>query len=249
MILYFTGTGNSKYAAERLAELLDDELISINDKIRAKDKSALTSEKPWVIVVPTYAWQIPKIVEEWIAETELKGSKKVYLVMTCGESTGAAEMMTGILFDYLDMDFCGCEKIVMPDNYFIMFEPPTQEKIKSLLREAETRFEPIAERIRSGEKFDRKKISLLDKIYSIPVNALFYKISVKAKPFYATEKCVSCGHCEKVCPLNNIKLTDGKPVWGKECTHCMACICTCPKEAIEYGKKTQGKVRYRFPAK
>ena len=247
MILYFSGTGNSKYAAERLAELLDDETVSLNDKIRANDKSVLSSEKPWVIVVPTYAWKIPKIVEEWLAETELEGNKKVYLVMTCGDGTGAAEMLAEILFDYKEMEFCGCEKIVMPDNYFIMFEPPTQEKIKTLLREAETRFEPIAERIRSGEKFDRKKSSLLDKIYSIPVNALFYKISVKSKPFYATENCVSCGHCEKVCPLNNIKLTDGKPVWGKDCTHCMACICTCPKEAIEYGKKTQGKVRYRFP--
>ena len=39
------------------------------------------------------------------------------------------------------------------------------------------------------------------------------------------------------CPLNNIRLENGKPVWGKHCTHCMACICDCPKEAIEYIEK------------
>jgi epoxyqueuosine reductase QueG len=48
--------------------------------------------------------------------------------------------------------------------------------------------------------------------------------------------------------LNNIRLENGKPVWGKNCTHCMACICYCPKEAIEYGKKSKGKPRYHFEA-
>ena len=51
-----------------------------------------------------------------------------------------------------------------------------------------------------------------------------------------------------VCPLNNIRLENGKPVWGKNCTHCMACICYCPKEAIEYGQKSKGKPRYHFEA-
>nr|WP_264291386.1 MULTISPECIES: hypothetical protein [unclassified Dorea] len=30
------------------------------------------------------------------------------------------------------------------------------------------------------------------------------------------------------------------------CTHCMACICYCPAEAIEYGKKSVGKPRYHL---
>jgi len=51
----------------------------------------------------------------------------------------------------------------------------------------------------------------------------------------------------KECPLNNIHLKENKPVWDKECTHCMACICKCPTEAIEYGKNSVGKVRYQCP--
>ncbi|WP_408610337.1 EFR1 family ferrodoxin [Lacrimispora sphenoides] len=54
-------------------------------------------------------------------------------------------------------------------------------------------------------------------------------------------KHLSCGKCAELCPLNNIILTDGKPVWGNHCTHCMACLHRCPTEAIEYKKKTQGK--------
>ena len=59
-----------------------------------------------------------------------------------------------------------------------------------------------------------------------------------------TSQCTGCGKCVERCPLNNIKLSNKKPVWGKNCTHCMACIAGCPNEAIEYGKKTQGKPRY-----
>ena len=48
-------------------------------------------------------------------------------------------------------------------------------------------------------------------------------------------------------PLGNIKLADGKPVWGDRCTHCMACISRCPKEAIEYGTHSRGLPRYLCP--
>ena len=71
-----------------------------------------------------------------------------------------------------------------------------------------------------------------------------YSVMISAKNFRVTEKCNGCGKCEQRCPLNNVKLTNGKPVWGKKCTHCMACIAGCPAEAIEYGKKTVGKPRY-----
>ena len=57
-------------------------------------------------------------------------------------------------------------------------------------------------------------------------------------------KCISCGKCVNVCPLNNIHMENGKPVWNNECTHCMACICRCPKEAIEYGEHSKGLPRY-----
>ena len=87
----------------------------------------------------------------------------------------------------------------------------------------------------------------MDKLKSGPVNALFYRFNVKAKPFHVAGSCVSCGKCAAACPLGNIRMEQGLPVWGKRCTHCMACICGCPTGAIEYGKVSQGKPRYQYP--
>ena len=46
--------------------------------------------------------------------------------------------------------------------------------------------------------------------------------------------------------LNNISLSEGRPAWADECSHCMACYANCPTGAIEYGDITVGKPRYRF---
>ena len=73
---------------------------------------------------------------------------------------------------------------------------------------------------------------------------MYYKHFMPAKPFRVTDGCIHCGKCAASCPMNNITLQEGSPVWGDSCTHCMACINLCPKQAIEYGKKSVGKPRY-----
>ena len=79
------------------------------------------------------------------------------------------------------------------------------------------------------------------------VNKTFYKIFVTDKKYFTKESCVGCGKCEAVCPLANIRMGDGHPQWGGNCTQCMACICGCPTQAIEYGKRSRGKTRYQCP--
>lgn len=61
MILYFSGTGNSKYVAQRMAEALDQSLLSMNDRIRSHDTSPVEADERLVIVTPTYAWRIPRL--------------------------------------------------------------------------------------------------------------------------------------------------------------------------------------------
>ena len=63
MILYFSGTGNSAYVARQLGELLQEETIDVFARIRDKDTTALQAGRPWIVVCPTYAWRIPRILD------------------------------------------------------------------------------------------------------------------------------------------------------------------------------------------
>ena len=80
----------------------------------------------------------------------------------------------------------------------------------------------------------------------MPFNPVWCKYKFTTKDFFYTDKCIGCGKCVKLCPLNNVTLQAGKPVWGDNCTHCMACIGNCPTQAIEYGEITKTKEQYNF---
>ena len=77
------------------------------------------------------------------------------------------------------------------------------------------------------------------------IRPLFYAIMTD-KGFYTTPDCDHCGLCEKLCPLKNISLQDGKPKWHSHCTQCMSCYHHCPKNAIQFRKLTLGKGQYYF---
>lgn len=244
MILYFSGTGNSEYTAKRIGKEIDDEVFNLFDKIRNRDFSDMHSERPWVVSVPTYAWRIPRIVEKWLENTRLKGNKDIYFVMTCGGSIGNAGKYLEKLCAEKKMNYCGCAGIVMPENYIALFSTPTEESALQIIEQAERIINDTAHVIKSCDKLVQSNISFGDKMNSGIVNGIFYPMFVHAKKFYATDACISCGKCAAVCPLNNVRLENGKPVWGGNCTHCMACICRCPKEAVEYGKHSHGLPRY-----
>ena len=48
-----------------------------------------------------------------------------------------------------------------------------------------------------------------------------------------TDKCVSCGKCKKVCPMDvDVTNNSRKRINGTECILCFECIDECPKKAL-----------------
>lgn len=249
MILLFTGTGNSAYIAGRIAQVTGQWVINMNEKIKARDYRRIECDEKLIIVVPTYAWRIPRIVDEWIRATEFAGAKSVWFVMNCGDQIGNAPKYNQKLADDKKLKYMGTAEIIMPENYIAMFNVPDHDEAVQIVENAEPAITDTAERIKEGLPFDKAPNNLLYRIMSSVINPIFYEMNVSAKKFKADERCTGCGKCVKLCPLNNIRIVDGKPVWGRECTHCMACICYCSQEAIEYGTKSVGKPRYHFDYK
>ena len=64
MIFYFSATGNSRFVAKVLADHCQDELVCLNDYLKNNSKGEFSSEKPYVLVAPVYAWKIPARVQD-----------------------------------------------------------------------------------------------------------------------------------------------------------------------------------------
>jgi len=247
MIVYFTGTGNSRYCAQMLAEKLGDECVDSVHFIRDGIAAELISDKPWVFVAPTYGWQLPHVFMDFLRSGSFEGSKDAYFVMTCGGDIGNSSPKNRALCEEKGLRYRGTLEVVMPENYIALFDAPEEAEAKKIIAAAQPTLERGVTVIREGQDFPEKKADFSGKLKSGIVNTVFYQFVIKAKPFIVSDTCVGCGKCEKACPLGNIQIKDGTPAWGDRCTHCMACICGCPTEAIEYGKASKGKPRYQCP--
>lgn len=248
MILYFSGTGNSRYIAGEMAQALGMPALDLNERIKAGDTTPVQTGPDLVLVTPTYAWRIPRVVEHWLEAAALPQARRIWFVMDCGSEIGNADRYNRQLAQRKQMLPMGTAQVVMPENYIAMFSAPDKAQACQIVEQAAPAIRQAIACIQAGQLFAPARSTLYDRFMSGPVNPVFYRFFVKAGPFRAGEGCIGCGQCVQRCPLNNIQLTQGRPVWGSQCTHCMACICYCPTQAIEYGKKSQGQPRYHFEA-
>ena len=167
--------------------------------------------------------------------------------MTCSSSMSGGPEYCRRIAREKRFSYRGTAEVRMPQNYIAFFRTQGESENREKIQQTIPVVEALAGYIREGRTFPDSGMKRWEFISSKMVIGLFYQLLVKTKAFSATAACVGCGRCAAVCPLGNIKLRDGKPVWSSNCTHCMACINLCPREAIEYGKRTSGKPRYKGP--
>ena len=214
MVVYYTGTGNSRYVAQRFAAALGDDLITANEYIKNNTPAALHSDRPWVFVSPTYGWQIPHIFADFLRRGSFTGSREAYFVMTCGTEIGNAGSRIAALCADIGLDYRGVLEVVMPENYVAMFYVPGAEESAQIIAAAQPSIDRGIACVQRGEPFPAPKVSLIDRFKTHPVNGIFYKFFVKSGPFTVSDACIGCGKCALSCPVNGIDIAERKPHWN-----------------------------------
>ena len=243
MILYFSATGNCKYVAARLSKSTAQDMLSIVDCIREARYSF--EDDSIGMIAPTYFWGLPSIVEEFLRKAEFK-TEYLYYVSTYGTTPGAsgalaAEAIRG-------RRIAAFYSVRMPDTWTPMFDLSAPEKVAAFTGTTEKRIDEIcrnaAERHTNSHMSPRTP-AVITKLISGPI---YNNKARKTANFSVEDCCIGCGLCEKKCPVNAIRMTDGKPVWVKDkCVMCLGCLHRCPKFAIQYGNRTKNHGQYLNP--
>ena len=187
MILYYSGTGNSRYVARRMADALHEPLCNMNDRIKAGDTAPVETGARLIIVTPTYAWRIPRIVRDWLRNTALPGAEQAWFVMTCGSEIGSADKYNRALCQEKHLTCMGTAQIIMPENYIAMFNAPQAEEARQIVARAEPDIDRAIAAVRAGTAFPPTRDNLYDRFMSGPVNPIFYSCFVKAEAFTVSD--------------------------------------------------------------
>lgn len=271
MIFYFSGTGNSRWAAKLLGQCLNERIVSMNKTAETNTKIVLTNDEVVGFVLPVHGWRVPRIVSDFMRtlefhEGDLQNKKGHYTfcLLTAGDTIGrtmerfARELKEVKSETTLELN--AVESVIMPESYVGLpgmdVDKPEKEleKIKSA-ENAIVRFASIVKgRELSQDNFplgwkDLERGPIPD-FFSGPVGGFFTRYLITDKPFKVDrKKCIRCGICTEVCPVEDIEGGKGRePKWkhNGKCLTCFACYHHCPIHAIEYGNRTKHKGQYFF---
>jgi ferredoxin len=250
ILYYFTGTGNSLAVAEGLCRQLGDcELVPVALAARTPGPVVPEADRAGIIA-PVYFSGLPSLVADFSLRLDLSKVPYTFAVMTLGSSGGPAALhqLDRILAGGpgkrgLDAAFT----VKMPGNYIMMYGPRNKAMIERTLADAGLWVEMIASLVKGN--FQRKPSAPLfgSLIHRIIYPRFIAGVHEADRKFTVDDRCTSCGRCVEVCPVENIRLEEGRPVWLHHCEQCMACIQFCPTEAIQAGKKTEKRGRYHHP--
>jgi len=258
MIFYFSGCGNSKHVAETIAAGLNDKLVFIPEAAREnRYEYELAEGERLGFVFPIYSWAPPQLVLDFVKRMTVKVPELVegptskpylYFVCTCGDNCGHTEKVFRKAVEEKGWSLSACFSVQMPETYIGMrgFKLDTEEKAKQKIAAADATLMRNIPRLINKVRFSELVKGSFPWLKTYLVNPGFNQYATDDTKYLSTDKCISCGKCVKICPLQNITLEDGHPKWNGNCTMCMACYHHCPTSAIQYGKGTVGKGQYYY---
>ncbi len=243
MIFYFTGTGNSYFAAQKLADE-GEEIVSIIDALRSKAfHYTLNEGEKLGFVFPVYFYTVSDPVLEFVRTLTVENASFVYAVIPCGASIGAAGGFLKSELKKRALELQRVDALVVPDGALIFYDIDSPEKMARQLDAATKELASIKRAIDRREGNAIKGSPISGKI-----GLAAYHACMSTRAFDADEKCIGCGKCASVCPSGAIEMVGGRPAWTKsKCLKCCGCINRCPVSAIQYGRRTVKRGRYVNP--
>lgn len=261
MILYFSGTGNSRAVAGMLAGIFDEHAEPVTPGMRTGTISVPDSDSHLIWVYPIYSWGVPPYILEIIRSVRIDGRDNLahHAVVTCGDDCGLADRMWRKAVTDRGWRDGAMMSVQMPNNYVSLpgfdVDPENVEMCK--LKAYPERVREVAAKLREAESSGEKVTDIVRGSFAWIKTRVIYpwfvRHAMSPSRFSVSEACISCRKCAGHCPLGNITMRPSqdnpkalRPCWGNDCAGCLGCYHICPVHAINYTSATRNKGQYFF---
>jgi ferredoxin len=229
IIYYFSGTGNSFKIAEELSRKLNNSKIIAVANARKEDITDTTDSIG--IVFPILMFGIPVYIKTFIKDFyPVFNTRYLFFIASNGGNVAGS--------------FLQIRKIVHAQMSNKSFHSFTINRKCFCKDDFNKRIAEISAIVQAKEQKEIVKVTFKDKIVLTGFINKLGNMFMKSK-FTVSNKCIGCGTCYKMCPVNNIKMVNGKPEWGPNCNVCYGCINWCPENAVS--AKNASSFVYKSP--
>ena len=244
-LFYFTGTGNTL----AIAHAAKDVLAAAGWHVRLHNVAGSYSPEPSDLVgvlFPVYSFGPPRIISRFLPRLPAGNSVPAIVVANAAESAGGAASMVRRVLAEKGYDVQQSYDVFMPSNYILGRGAEGDDSATARIGQATDKVQANTSAWLTGGK-----VSAMPPALSL-LGALGHWAFISGLPFIGrfyrhNEKCTGCGACVEMCPVGVISLdTSDRPTWARGCEHCMRCVNHCPFDAIEVGRLTRGKRRYKY---
>jgi formate hydrogenlyase subunit 6/NADH:ubiquinone oxidoreductase subunit I len=275
-LYYFTGTGNCLAVARSVGARMGCQPISIAEVVDETtirtDANTIGIIFPDYL---SALHGIPLVVERFLCKLEHLESKRLFAICTCGgyEIFNAVPALRNLArFVKQKGGRLSAEYTVrLPMNNldYEHIPVPIETDSATIIRHAEAQIDEICKRLAQQRRGKHHLARRLVTLLMTPLYALMAKSTMQSlrrvagepadsllgfrelipltdRSIQVGEKCTGCGICARVCPVQNIELINGRPVWQHRCEMCFACHEWCPRGAIQHWGRPDG-AKYHHP--
>ncbi len=250
-LIVWSGTGNTRAVAERLATLARAQGAQADVHPRAAAvPTESTGRRLLGLLAPTHGFTAPwPLLKLALTLPGVRG-KDVFVLVTRGAVAqgdrltpgfeGTAAYLPAAILALRGAHVRGVGAVDMPLNWMVLVPGFPPDRVAALVAMGAAQTDAFAAPLLRGERVLRGQKELALGLLMLPL-ALGYMLVARllmAKMFFADERCTACGLCAQRCPQGAIRMRGEprRPYWTYDCQNCMRCMAHCPTEAIQSGQ-------------
>ena len=247
IIYYFSGTGNNLALSKQLAQELENtDVLSITSLLTNKTIPSCYDRIGFV--APSYYLHVPPIVGEALKNLVIEKDKIIFSIIGCGGNRGhAVEDIRELLLASncnINYEFI----VIYPGSYILSYNASPKWYQSIVINHSYKKIKKIASIINiNSPDIKLNKSFLYNPKLEPRLQESIKNYATNVSKYTVSDECILCETCKKICPAQNISISDGKVTFDSNCQQCMACIQFCPKHAIDMDNISAKRKRYHHP--